>query len=523
MKRHSIATLVLLASSVALPKPANAQALVDVCTGLSVDLPVVQQITNAASGLLAGLLDPVLNAIIGDVNTEIVDTLSGRNIGLTVLDEDGNLVAPADDCNLAADSIVIDQDAGIALGGGTVSGLGGTSNTAASAGEVDSIAVGNGASTDPAAASAIALGLRGSVTATDGVAIGRDATATAASGVALGADSLADRTGMNGASEDFSGTAVGSTAGAVSVGSAGAERQITNVAGGTADTDAVNVRQLRAVGDDIAGALGGGAGFDATTGLFTGPDYTIRGTSYGDVGSALAALDTAIDSSSGIIAANNTGALPAATATGDDSLGVGYGASASGDDSVALGTGSGASGTGSTAVGNGATAAHAGATAIGAGATTTRANQMVLGTATTTYNMPGLGSTASRAAQSGPVEVVTTDSSGNLASVPLDSLISELSGMSETDLDALNRKIDDVRTSSRRGIAAAMAMANAPMPSEPGRTSWAANISVYEGEVASGFAVAHRLDTALPLGISGAIAVTADGVPGARAGMFGEF
>ncbi|RUR35029.1 hypothetical protein ELY33_00605 [Vreelandella andesensis] len=38
-----------------------------------------------------------------------------------------------------------------------------------------------------------------------------------------------------------------STQGAVSVGSAGNERQITNVAGGTRDTDAVNVRQLDAV------------------------------------------------------------------------------------------------------------------------------------------------------------------------------------------------------------------------------------------------------------------------------------
>jgi autotransporter adhesin len=40
---------------------------------------------------------------------------------------------------------------------------------------------------------------------------------------------------------------VGSTQGAVSVGSAGNERQITNVAGGTQATDAVNVRQLQAV------------------------------------------------------------------------------------------------------------------------------------------------------------------------------------------------------------------------------------------------------------------------------------
>jgi autotransporter adhesin len=52
---------------------------------------------------------------------------------------------------------------------------------------------------------------------------------------------------MNGQAELFSNTAVSSTQGAVSVGSAGGERQITNVAGGTQATDAVNVRQLQAV------------------------------------------------------------------------------------------------------------------------------------------------------------------------------------------------------------------------------------------------------------------------------------
>jgi autotransporter adhesin len=51
---------------------------------------------------------------------------------------------------------------------------------------------------------------------------------------------------MNGQREAFSGVAVQSKQGAVSVGSPGNERQITNVAGGKEDTDAVNVRQLRA-------------------------------------------------------------------------------------------------------------------------------------------------------------------------------------------------------------------------------------------------------------------------------------
>ena len=367
--------------------PAHAQSAVDVCTGLSVDIPVLNQVTDATSGLLSGLLDPVLNLLIGDVNTNIVDVLSGQNIGLTVLDENGNLVSPSDNCNLTADDLVIDEDAGIAIGGGTVSSLGGTGNPLANAGEINSIAIGNDASTDAAASNAIALGLRGSVDAIDGIAIGRDASTTGEGGVAIGADS-------------------------------------------------------------------------------------------------------------------STG---------------GYGAAAYGMTAAAAGDGA-------TAIGYGASAAQDGATAIGAGATTSRAGQMAFGTAGNTYSMSGVTSAASRAAQSGPVELVTADASGNLATVSMEDLLSELVNVYEdVDVTNLRRMINEVQTESRQGIAAAMAMAQAPMPSAPGRTTWAANMAVYKGQWASGFAFAHRLPTNQPININAAISLNASGVPGARAGLAGEF
>jgi autotransporter adhesin len=65
------------------------------------------------------------------------------------------------------------------------------------------------------------------------VAIGDGATASAAGSVALGGGSVADR------------------ANTVSVGAQGAERQLTNVADGTAQTDAVNVRQLQQSRDGL--------------------------------------------------------------------------------------------------------------------------------------------------------------------------------------------------------------------------------------------------------------------------------
>ncbi|MFK5595714.1 beta strand repeat-containing protein [Methylobacterium sp. HMF5984] len=134
-------------------------------------------------------------------------------------------------------------------------------------------------------------GAAAQATGADSVAIGPASVASAAGGVALGANAVARRAGLSGAAEAFSGAAVASTAGAVSVGAEGAERQIVNVAGGTQDTDAVNLRQLRAVGGNLAGALGGGAGF-AADGSFTGPTYAIGGKAYSGVGDALAAVDT---------------------------------------------------------------------------------------------------------------------------------------------------------------------------------------------------------------------------------------
>ncbi|RUR25816.1 hypothetical protein ELY33_17465, partial [Vreelandella andesensis] len=104
-----------------------------------------------------------------------------------------------------------------------------------------------GAAADPQGADSIAMGPSSVAAGDRSVASGAGAQAKVNGSVALGADSVADREGMNGERERFSNESVASTQGAVSVGSAGNERQITNVAGGTRDTDAVNVRQLDAV------------------------------------------------------------------------------------------------------------------------------------------------------------------------------------------------------------------------------------------------------------------------------------
>ncbi|MDM0111522.1 ESPR-type extended signal peptide-containing protein [Variovorax sp. J22R133] len=95
----------------------------------------------------------------------------------------------------------------------------------------------------------VASGMNSAANGANSVAMGPNASANTKGSVALGDGAVADRVGMGGGKEAFSGKSVASTQGAISVGSVGGERQITNVAGGTKATDAVNVRQLQSVKD----------------------------------------------------------------------------------------------------------------------------------------------------------------------------------------------------------------------------------------------------------------------------------
>lgn len=119
----------------------------------------------------------------------------------------------------------------------------------------------------------ISLGNENTVTADEAVAIGNGTTVSAKSGVAIGVGSVADRVaGSRGAFAPDTST-VGalstwrSTAGAVSVGSTvgNITRQITNVAAGTKDTDAVNVAQLKKALESIDVDAGAGIKVDKIT------------------------------------------------------------------------------------------------------------------------------------------------------------------------------------------------------------------------------------------------------------------
>ena len=136
----------------------------------------------------------------------------------------------------------------------------GATGTNATAAGVRATAAGNfgtalGADATATSEKGTALGYKAKVTEDDGVALGSNSVANTAAGVAGYDVSVADNRANR--YTDLTGSVATSTLGAVSVGqstSVGTEtRQITNLAAGKKDTDAVNVAQLRNVNLKIAG------------------------------------------------------------------------------------------------------------------------------------------------------------------------------------------------------------------------------------------------------------------------------
>ncbi|MDF3201815.1 YadA-like family protein [Pseudomonas sp. 1912-s] len=209
----------------------------------------------------------------------------------------------------------------------------------------------------------VAIGPNASSTATNAMALGNGATAGTANSIALGSGATTAAanatTGgtVNGSAYTYAG---GAPAGVLSVGSAGNERQITNVAAGqvtAASTDAVNGSQLFATNT-------------AVDGLGTSVNNIVNGA--------------------GIKYFHTNSTLADSTATGTDSVAVGPSASATATNAIALG--------------NGATAGTANSIALGSGATTAAANATTGGT---------VNGTAYTYAGGAPTGVLSVGSAGN--------------------------------------------------------------------------------------------------------------
>ena len=238
--------------------------------------------------------------------------------------------------------------------------------------------------------------------ASGAVAIGKNTQSTLKGAVALGSDSTTatnatkqESVTINGITYNFAG-ATSDTGMQVSVGAAGKERQIKNVAAGevsATSTDAINGSQLFAIASQIKPiqyfAVNSSVADNKDNTGATGSDSVAIGPkAKAQAVSSIALGNNATAAGGNSIAIGNT-----SSATDKQSpISIGYGATANGDFSVAIGGGDNNTNYGATANGVGGTALGGQTkttggnfqTAVGFGATTTAPNASAFGYNATT-------------------------------------------------------------------------------------------------------------------------------------------
>ena len=256
--------------------------------------------------------------------------------------------------------------------------------------------------TTASAKGALAIGKNTKASAEDAVAIGTNAQSTLKGAVALGSGSTTATTAtkqtsttVNGIAYNFAG-ATSDPNMQVSVGAAGKERQIKNVAAGevsATSTDAINGSQLFAIASQIKPiqyfAVNSSVADNKDNTGATGSDSVAIGPkAKAQAVSSIALGNNATAAGGNSIAIGNT-----SSATDKQSpISIGYGATANGDFSVAIGGGDNNTNYGATANGVGGTALGGQTkttggnfqTAVGFGATTTAPNASAFGYNATT-------------------------------------------------------------------------------------------------------------------------------------------
>ena len=139
------------------------------------------------------------------------------------------------------------------------------------------IAIGKGA--EGSATSATSIGINANASAENAMALGPSSKASVYNGVALGSYSEATTAGSiagynaNTSRTDkyagLTGLALTANTGAVSIGNSTTTRQITNLAAGANDTDAVNVAQLKSINLAVKGNSGAGGDVNLATNPLT--------------------------------------------------------------------------------------------------------------------------------------------------------------------------------------------------------------------------------------------------------------
>ncbi|EMQ8341810.1 YadA-like family protein [Escherichia coli] len=182
----------------------------------------------------------------------------------------------------------------------------------------DSLAVGE---------DSLAMGAKTVVNGNAGIGIGSNARANHANSIAMGNGSQTTRGAQTGYTA-YNMDAPQNSVGEFSVGSEDGQRQITNVAAGSADTDAVNVGQLKVTDERVA------QNTQSITNLNN--QVTNLNTRVTNIENGIG--DIVTTGSTKYFKTNTDGVD--ANAQGKDSVAIGSGSIAAADNSVALGTGS---------------------------------------------------------------------------------------------------------------------------------------------------------------------------------------
>ncbi len=186
-----------------------------------------------------------------------------------------NVTADGDNSVALGGSASANSDGAIAIGSYGSTPTKATGNRALAIGSattangLESIAIGS--RVNSTSQHSIAIGTGSNASAVKSVAIGPDSRATVDGGVALGRDSVADvaggtankgynpNTNRTDVYSGLNGNVLTSTTGAVSIGNGSTvTRQLTGLAAGTRDTDAVNVAQLKSVNLAFSGNVNTG-------------------------------------------------------------------------------------------------------------------------------------------------------------------------------------------------------------------------------------------------------------------------
>ncbi|EBH1937130.1 trimeric autotransporter adhesin SadA [Salmonella enterica] len=355
--------------------------------------------------------------------------------------------------------------------------------------EEDSLAVGTdslamGAKTIVNADAGIGIGLNTLVMADaiNGIAIGSNARANHANSIAMGNGSQTTR----GAQTDYTAYNMDTpqnSVGEFSVGSEDGQRQITNVAAGSADTDAVNVSQLKVTDSRVA----------ANT------------ESINNLNTQVSSLDTRVTNiENGIGDIVTTGSTKYFKTNTD-----GVDANAQGADSVAIGSGSIAAAENSVALGTNSVADEANTVSVGSSTQQRRITNAAAGVNNTdavnvaqlkaseagsvryetnadgsvNYSVLNLGDGSGGTTRIGNVSAAVNDTDAvNYAQ--LKRSVEEANTYTDQKMGEMNSKIKGVENKMSGGIASAMAMAGLPQAYAPGANMTSIAGGTFNGESA---------------------------------------